>query len=425
MAGLALVGNIANDQSAQAGFDKPEHNNPNAASLASTVVVGENNQPAFKTSLPSYESELMNIINLVKSGNFDLAQQAIIEHLQRYPKSRVAHLIQADLLALQTGAVIGDQPTFASFKLEAKEGFDIEGLRAQLRDRWSHQSSAQASAAHTLLPSNLLHWGEKQHVLVADMHNARLYVYALDAELPRLVSDYYLTVGSAGFGKEIEGDNKTPIGVYHVTSFLHPDTLPDLYGSGAFPVNYPNTYDRAKRRTGYGIWLHGTPSDTYARAPWASEGCFVVSNEDFEHIQQYIDVNERTPVILAESIEWLTKEEFTAQREEYLGLVERWRETWESLDTEAYLAFYAQDEFNFGRADFAPWAQRKRIVNANKTFVQVSLDIQGMYLYPGEEDLLVVQFEQLYLSNNYSGKSTKQQFWRKQADGEWRIVYEG
>jgi len=26
--------------------------------------------------------------------------------------------------------------------------------------------------------------------------------------------------------------------------------LPDLYGSGAFPVDYPNKLDRAKQRTG-------------------------------------------------------------------------------------------------------------------------------------------------------------------------------
>ena len=30
-------------------------------------------------------------------------------------------------------------------------------------------------------------------------------------------------------------------------------------GDGAFPLNYPNEWDRRLNKTGSGIWLHGTP----------------------------------------------------------------------------------------------------------------------------------------------------------------------
>jgi murein L,D-transpeptidase YafK len=60
------------------------------------------------------------------------------------------------------------------------------------------------------------------------------------------------------------------------------DKLTDFYGSGAFPINYPNEWDRIRGRNGYGIWLHGTPRDTYSRPPRASDGCIVLSNEDLD-----------------------------------------------------------------------------------------------------------------------------------------------
>jgi murein L,D-transpeptidase YafK len=256
------------------------------------------------------------------------------------------------------------------------------------------------------------------------MQASRLYVYQNDQGQAKLVSDYYLTIGSEGFGKRVEGDNKTPVGVYRVTRFIDPATLPDLYGSGAFPINYPNKLDRAKQRTGYGIWLHGTPSNTYARAPWASEGCFVLSNEDFEHIQQYIDADKQTPVVLADRVDWITEQQLVTQRAEYLAVIEAWRQSWESLDTPAYLNFYARDEFNFGQGGYAPWAKRKVQINKAKTFVQVQTDLHGVFRYPGETDMFVVYFTQHYLSNNSASKTVKQQYWQKDASGAWHIIYE-
>jgi len=56
------------------------------------------------------------------------------------------------------------------------------------------------------------------------------------------------------------------LGVYHVTGNLQKDYLvktygnqSTLYGDGAFPLNYPNDWDRRLRRNGHGIWLHGVP----------------------------------------------------------------------------------------------------------------------------------------------------------------------
>jgi len=371
------------------------------------------------SDISSYEQELLMVIDLLKQGDLESALAQVDTHLASFPKSCVGHLLRADIFAsLSQGAL-------ASQVLPAASGeFDLDGLRKQLRNRWLHTQSDSASTVHSLVPSVLIDFGRSEHVLVADMTAGRLFVYRKRGQA-KLVSDYYLSVGSEGFGKRLEGDNKTPVGVYVVNRFIHPDTLPDLYGSGAFPVDYPNKLDRAKQRTGYGIWLHGTPSNTYARSPWASEGCFVVSNEDFEHIQQFVNVDQQTPVVLAEQIEWITPDELIEARAEYLALIEDWRQSWEALDTQRYLDFYAQEQFNFGRGGYDRWAKQKVNVNRGKTFVQVQLDLRGVFRYPGEKDMFVAHFTQRYLSNNYSGETNKQQYWQRDNNGRWRIVFEG
>ncbi len=53
---------------------------------------------------------------------------------------------------------------------------------------------------------------------VVDSTRSRLYVFENDGRRPRFVADYYVTLGKNGIDKTREGDQKTPLGVYHVTA---------------------------------------------------------------------------------------------------------------------------------------------------------------------------------------------------------------
>ena len=360
-----------------------------------------------------YEPEVVAIVELLRLGDLEAALKAADRHVVAFPKSRIGYLLRADILHAMSStglsAVLAKSPV-------------VEGLQKQIGARWQH---SQAHYAEQMVPASLIELGSHKHIIVADMQHGRLYLYKNVEGVPKLISDYYLTVGSAGFGKSFEGDNKTPIGVYSIYQHLLSRELPDLYGEGAFPVNYPNRYDRSLKRTGYGIWLHGTPSDTYARPPWASEGCFVLSNPDLLEIQQFIDVPGKTPVILSDAIKWVSLEQLSARKKQLLNVLEQWRNDWESLNTEAYLAHYSKDNFNFGQKNFAAWSARKRQVNRAKTFVQVDMDVESLFVYPGEYDMFVVKYKQRYLSNNYSGEVSKQQYWQRNQHGQWKILYEG
>ncbi|WP_169906416.1 L,D-transpeptidase family protein [Rhodoferax fermentans] len=97
-----------------------------------------------------------------------------------------------------------------------------------------------------------------KHAHRSGHRKARLYLFENTTTGTRLLANYYISVGKAGVGKTVEGDRRTPLGVYFITSNLDPKTLKDLYGSGALPVNYPNVLDQRRGKTGgaYGCTAH-------------------------------------------------------------------------------------------------------------------------------------------------------------------------
>ena len=365
-----------------------------------------------------YEPNLLVIIESLQAGKLSHALTLLDTHLIDFPKSQVGHFLKADVLTAMTDGI----QQLGSSSLASKD--ELRNLKHQIINRWQHPHQYD-SEEHQKIPSNLLEIGEHPYVVVADMGKGRLYLYSNDNGKPVLMRDYYMSVGSAGYGKNVEGDNKTPIGLYHINRYIEGRALPDLYGKGAFPVNYPNRYDQFLKRTGYGIWLHGTPSDTYARSPWSSEGCFVLSNDDLLDIGQFVSAEKRTPVILSETIEWLSLDELEKRKLSLIKVINAWKQDWESLDTENYIRHYQRQNFNFNSDSFKTWSQRKKTVNEAKTFIQVNLELQSLFSYPGEKDMFVVKFKQRYLSDNYSGESIKEQYWKRDESGRWRIIYEG
>jgi len=261
--------------------------------------------------------------------------------------------------------------------------------------------------------------------VVVDTQRSRLYLYENDLSnggRPRFVADYYVTQGKLGADKHAEGDKKTPIGVYHVTANLPREKLADLYGSGAFPINYPNEWDRLQGRRGGGIWLHGTPADTFARPPRASDGCVVLTNQDLDAVAKNLQVG-LTPVIISPSIEWLSLDDWARERDELNAAIEAWRGAWESRDTARYLTYYSP-RFKAGSQDLAAFAAQKRQVNASKTWIKVAANNRSMFRSPGQDDVVVVTFDQDYRSNNLNNQMKKRQYWQRE-NGKWKIIYEG
>ncbi len=147
----------------------------------------------------------------------------------------------------------------------------------------------------------------------------------------------------------------------------------------------------------------------------------VLANNDLNYIGSHLQIGV-TPVIIASKIEW-SNDEDRKERSELLKAIEQWRSDWASRNTEAYLSHYAHD-FSTGSMNLPAFAEQKRLVNSGKTWIKVKMSNVSIFPYPSQPDLVVVNFDQDYDSNNLSNHMSKRQYWKKR-DGRWQIVYEG
>jgi len=361
------------------------------------------------------ESLLINALENIKNNKTEQAIKDLRHLIKVNPDFKVAQLMYADLM-LARSQVITDFGNIPNASFER-----ISALRDEAQARWLYYKSP---ADRDKIPSSLIQLASKQeHVIVVDSSRSRLFLFKNQGGAPILIKDFYVTIGKNGTGKYTEGDLKTPVGVYFVTGFINPEELPDLYGDGAYPIDYPNIWDQRHGRTGFGIWLHGTPRGTYSRPPRDSNGCVIVSNHDLNVLSPFIKEG-HTPVIISDSINWITKQGWKKRRDNYELFIEQWRQDWESRDVNLYLRHYSKEYSGLGK-DYESWVEYKRRVNPSKKFIKVNLTDTSMFLYPGEEQLMVVTFIQDYLSDNFHRKFTKRQYWRMEKDGQWRIIYEG
>ena len=358
------------------------------------------------------EDRLLDAVQNIQASKLTQAEQKLKALLVERPNFKLAQLVYADVLKAKTGVVM-------QLGLGLPDADDKVLLLSEIKNRYKASTDKQITQKYPAVLARLDN--NYNHALVVDLSKSRLYVFENRASKPLLIEDFFVSMGRAGPGKVNEGDLKTPMGVYFVQSYISPTRLEDKYGSGAYPINYPNAWDRINGKTGHGIWLHGTRSGTYNRPVLASEGCVVLPNDDLIEVGSYIDLKS-TPVLIGENLQWLSEDEWSLHQALVNQIHQQWKSDWESLDVEEYLSHYSK-RFTNGKKKFSHWADHKRRVNKHKTFVQVDLSNVSLLMHPNE-DVMVATFQQSYSSDNFTSQSWKRQYWNKESDGEWRIVFE-
>lgn len=364
------------------------------------------------------ERMLVQTLQSIKEGRLQQALDYVDQLLAISPNFALAHLIHGDLLSAKSRILNGfgdvnsaDLTRIQDFKDEAE---------IRIRNYFDRNRGLTQ-------PNLLVELSEKQtHVLFVDTTRSRLYVYEKSQkDTLKYVADYYVTIGKNGIGKKDQGDKRTPIGVYFASRKLN-RPLPDLYGDAAYPLNYPNEIDSYERKTGSGIWIHGTPRDTYSRPPRASDGCVVLSNPDMKALQDILQIG-NTPVVIGVDFQWISPESLKQQEQSKSALkvaLENWRKDWVSQNTDAYLSHYAGDFF-YSEGGLSKWSGYKRQIQASKPKVSINLSEISMFTYPNSnKNMVVVDFEQEYISPSLRNVMKKRQYW-VQENGQWKILYEG
>ncbi len=360
------------------------------------------------------EQASMQVLRSLERGELRSAQSQAHQLTQAFPNFKLGHLLHADILSIRQGNKPSD------IKLASNNEFSLSNLRDEAAARWQRELYPPPQSG---LPSSIAKLSPHQNwVIVNDLSRSRMYVFKNNLGEPQLVDDHYIGMGKAGYDKQYEGDHRTPLGVYKITSYIDDNKLPALYGAGAYPLNYPNQWDKLKRRTGHGIWIHGVPPEHYNRPPQSSEGCVTMNNDAFDSLSAFANSG-NVRVINVDKLDWLSPSQWNSRQQTLLTQIAQWQQDWESLDTEAYLKHYA-DSFTSGSKNIQQWKAHKRRVNKHKSYIKVDTEAVSIFEYAGEKEVLQVNFTQDYSSDNISGRSKKSQLWQASENG-WKIIYEG
>jgi len=209
-----------------------------------------------------------------------------------------------------------------------------------------------------------------KYAFVVDKTARKLQVYKNDGELLALVEEYPTDIGKNSGDKQKQNDHRTPVGIYFLTDKKTQPEIPfQEYGSLAFTTDYPNIFDKRFAKTGSGIWLHAVPDSVPLTR--GSRGCVVVRNDVIKHLSEYIQLGQ-TPMIIAEKINLLSKEDYLKQKKDYLDQFEKWRAAWEQSDVDTYIKFY-DETFRNNEMNYKQWYRHKSKLKKLYKYIKVSL----------------------------------------------------
>lgn len=273
-----------------------------------------------------------------------------------------------------------------------------------------------------LLDKNFSH-----HVLVAEKSTHKLHVFKNNDGVPEHVKTYLVATGKKSGDKIFQGDHRTPEGVYYLTDFLTHEGLVtrlgkrgEIYGVGAFVLNYPNPIDFLENKTGGGIWLHSTNDETRIDKGLDSRGCVVSGNTDLIEISKYIELN-KTPIIVVHNLEYLSKETWQAKRDKVKETINNWLISWQTENIENYIGHYHLLFRNNKLSGLSALKNYKKAIFNNPGKPKIELEDITIL---GADDYVRVTFIQKYTSNTISDIGRKTLYLKKDNYYNWKIVAE-
>lgn len=370
------------------------------------------------------ETRLLAIYQLADAGR---SREALVqaENLARdYPNFQLAQLAVGDLLMSRTRPLrkpgnMPAVPPLSDGDANPQTATTLQELRTESRQRVEAQRSRPPEHS---VPAQFLELPQSsRHAIAVDASRSRLYLFENTPTGLRLVADYYASVGKLGIDKAVEGDQRTPLGVYFITSRLDPATLKDFYGAGALPINYPNPLDQSRGKTGGGIWLHGTPPDQFSRAPLATDGCLALANPDLERILRTVEPRS-TPVVIAKQLQWVAPHSVQAERQSFDAVLNAWRSAKSGGDMKRLMGFYAPDFQSYRKKPLDEWSQVLQAETLALKGRELQLKDKSYLRWTDSADTMVVTFGEV--AEGARTGPVKRQYWTRRGQ-QWQIFFEG
>lgn len=339
----------------------------------------------------------------------------------QFPNFQLGQLLYADLLNISS-----QQPVQGPELQADAEPSALRRLEELVHEAKRRMSRTPPQTLQGQIPASVAFLAAQQPFVAAvDASRSRLYWFANrtgdDGQLKlELLKETYISVGINGVGKIKEGDGKTPIGVYFIQKNLPGSTLPDLFGAGALTLNFPNAVDALRNKTGSGIWLHGTPSAQYSRAPEATDGCVVLSNPEMEELLQ-LPGWRMTPVVIAEKLDWIPSGQVPTYYASFKPTLDQWLSDRQVADADKLKTHYSQ-RFERETLDLEHWWP-KLVQSIWGLRRSKPLEIVSVLHWNDGEETMVVTMSDPNVKDKRQAVYLRT-YWQKEAE-RWKLVYEG
>lgn len=363
---------------------------------------------------PNPDALLSGIYMDLAAGHLRPAMEKADKLVEAYPKFRLGHLVRGDLLMMHTHQI----STFGAAP-NGTPSTKLQELRAEAMARLKvlHQLPDPG-----LYPRAFTQLREDNKFLVlVDTRQSRMFLYRNQAGKLGLLSSYYVSQGKLGVNKTREGDQKTPIGIYRITGRIPQAKLPDFYGTGALPLNYPNDWDKIHSRSGSGIWLHGMPSDSFSRPPLASDGCLALTNPDMSALAATLDIY-KTLVIVSDRVELVNQAVLNKDRKQARAMLEKWRRDIEYGNRKYMLRHYSDNFRSSTNEELKPWFDKQYPPSQTLDTSYKLRDISLMR-YPGHDNMIAAAFKLDVKIGKVTSETRRYQLWAKEGN-QWKIVFE-
>jgi len=272
---------------------------------------------------------------------------------------------------------------------------------------------------------NTLYRENGKYVIIVSKSRQELKVVEFYLNYPIVKRRYSITTGENAGDKWFLGDKKTPNGVYYPISYK--TGLPRVYGSGAFPLNYPNVLDKYLfKKTGSGIWLHS--SDRYVSiTKYASRGCVITTEPDFKRIKNFVRLK-NTPIVITEDYEYVDRDTYYKYRNNLIAFFNSWKKNLKEAVQGREFGFYFLYSPFFVSKEGGKFTYLKNFLDEikNDEGVRISTDDLTILKYgriPLFGDIFVISFIFNYSSFNKSYKVRKILYVREYKEG-FKIIGE-
>lgn len=263
---------------------------------------------------------------------------------------------------------------FLSMSLFAKDYFHLyreQGIKAVEKEL--EKSLTDKNSWREYLEDKNIDFGyyeTKKFVILAQKNEKEMSLYEKDAKGFNKLKTYSMIIGENSGDKLVEGDKKTPEGVYELTQ--RRTGLDQFYGPLALVTSYPNTFEKSLAKTGHGIWIHGMPLN--GDRELFTQGCLAIGNNNLESLDKVIDYKNTILITTNKEFKKASKDDIAL----ILSSIYKWRDTWKYSKTSEYLDFYSKDFKRSDRSDFNTFAAQKTRIfskNESKTIKLFNIDI--------------------------------------------------